>query len=65
MRTVRAVAEALGIKPGDLADPEEVAEVRRSAAVSSRSKSRDEDRIGAWNDDGGAALGGRGGSNAE
>ena len=65
MRTVRSLAEALGIEPGDLADPEEVAEVRRSASASSRSKSRDEDRIGAWNDDGGSTVGGRGGSNEE
>jgi transcriptional regulator with XRE-family HTH domain len=53
MRTVRALAEALEIEPGDLADPTEVAEVRRST---NRGKTRDDDRLGAWNDDGGAAA---------
>jgi transcriptional regulator with XRE-family HTH domain len=33
MRTVRALAAALGIEPRELADPEEVAEVRRAASV--------------------------------
>jgi transcriptional regulator with XRE-family HTH domain len=32
MRTVRALAEALGKEPRDLADPIEVAEVRRGSA---------------------------------
>ncbi len=52
MRTVRALAEALGIEPRQLADPLEVSEVRR---LSNPTKSRDDDRLGAWNDDGGAA----------
>jgi transcriptional regulator with XRE-family HTH domain len=56
MRTVRALAEALGIEPRDLADPEEVAEVRRSSSESRNTKSRDDDRLGAWNDDGGATV---------
>ena len=33
MRTVRALAAALGIEPRELADPEEVAEVRRTTSV--------------------------------
>ena len=33
MRTVRALAAALGIEPRELADPEEVAEVRRATSV--------------------------------
>ena len=53
MRTVRAVAEALGVEPHDLADPVEVAEVQRTL---NRGKSRDDDRLGAWNDDGGASA---------
>src|SRR4051794_20578579 len=52
MRTVRALAEALGIEPHQLADPLEVAEVRR---LSNPAQSRDDDRMGAWHDDGGAA----------
>jgi transcriptional regulator with XRE-family HTH domain len=53
MRTVRALAEVLGVAPRDLADPVEVAEVQR---LINRGKSRDDDRLGAWNDDGGAAA---------
>jgi transcriptional regulator with XRE-family HTH domain len=56
MRTVRALAAALGIEPRDLADPEEVAEVRRSSSESRNTKDRDVDRLGAWNDDGGATV---------
>jgi transcriptional regulator with XRE-family HTH domain len=37
MRTVRAIAAALGIEPRNLADPEEVAEVRRTHSVRRRS----------------------------
>jgi transcriptional regulator with XRE-family HTH domain len=51
MRTVRALAETLGVEPRDLAEPGEVAEVQRTVG---RGKSRDDDRLGAWNDDGGA-----------
>jgi transcriptional regulator with XRE-family HTH domain len=54
MRTVRVLAAALGIEPRELAAPSEVAEVRRIKR-SSASLSRDADRIGAWNDDGGAS----------
>src|SRR3954468_16896057 len=54
MRTVRALAEALGIEPHQLADPLEVAEVRR---LSNPAQSRDDDRMGAWHDDGGASEG--------
>jgi transcriptional regulator with XRE-family HTH domain len=36
MRTVRALAEALGIEPLDLAAPEEVAEARRIGGVPNR-----------------------------
>ena len=55
MRTVRALAKALCVEPRELADPEEVAEVRRNNSAKS-SKSRDDDRLGAWNDDGGAPV---------
>jgi transcriptional regulator with XRE-family HTH domain len=55
MRTVRALAAALGIEPRDLADPREVAEVRR-INTSSSARSKDRDRLGAWSDDGGAAV---------
>lgn len=55
MRTVRALAAALGIQPQALADPEEVAEARRTNNSKS-ARGRDRDRLGAWNDDGGAAA---------
>jgi transcriptional regulator with XRE-family HTH domain len=40
-RTVRALAEALGIPPGDLASPEEVAEADRRLRQRSREQVRD------------------------
>ena len=49
-RTVRALADALGLEPRELATPDEVAEVRHGPrpAVSARA------HLDTWNDDGGA-----------
>ena len=38
LRTVRALAAALGVEPRELADPEEVAEVRRSSRIGRTSR---------------------------
>jgi transcriptional regulator with XRE-family HTH domain len=46
MRTVRALAVALGIEPRELAGPEEVAEVRRATRVRPRSAQRTTRAIG-------------------
>ena len=50
-RSVRALAEALGVEPRDLATPDEVAELRRTLDGAGRAN----DRLDRWNDDGGAA----------
>ena len=53
-RTLRAVAEALGLRPGDLATPDEVAELRRTLDGAGRPAGDVRDRLDRWNDDGGA-----------
>ena len=50
-RSVRALADALGVEPRDLATTEEVAELRRTPDGAGRAS----DRLDRWNDDGGAA----------
>ena len=54
-RTVRALADALGVEPREMATPHEVAELRRVLGVSQRPESTVGDRLDNWNDDGGAA----------
>ena len=44
-RTVRALAEALGVQPSDLASPEEVAELRRVRREGASSKRKLVDRL--------------------
>jgi transcriptional regulator with XRE-family HTH domain len=48
-RTVRALAAALGVEPGGLAAPDEVAELRRVLT-----EPRARYHLDTWNDDGGA-----------
>jgi transcriptional regulator with XRE-family HTH domain len=60
-RSVRALAEALGVEPGELATPHEVAELRRVLARAAQLDGKAGDRLDSWEDDGGAAqLGTRG-----
>ena len=57
-RTLRALAETLGVEPGEMATPDEVAELRRvvrSAAPASKGSYP----LDTWNDDGGGVRGGR------
>lgn len=54
MRTVRILAAALGVEPHELGSPDEVAERSRYRQRAPAAQSKDEDRLGAWNDDGGA-----------
>ena len=54
-RTVRALAEALGVEPRELATPHEVAELRRVLSEAARPNGQVGDRLDSWNDDGGAA----------
>ncbi|MBI4494363.1 MAG: helix-turn-helix transcriptional regulator, partial [Chloroflexi bacterium] len=52
--TVRALANALGVQPRELATPDEVAELRRVLGKAARLEG-DGDRLDNGNDDGGAA----------
>src|SRR6184192_2302764 len=55
-RTVRALADAFGVEPRELATPHEVAELRRVLArAAHRPDGKVGDRLDSWNDDGGAA----------
>jgi transcriptional regulator with XRE-family HTH domain len=54
-RTVRALADALGVEPRELATPREVAELRRVLAEAARSDGKVGSRLDGWDDDGGAA----------
>ena len=54
-RTVRALADALGVEPRELATPHEVAELRRVLARPAQPDGKAGDRSDSWNDDGGAA----------
>ena len=54
-RSVRALADALGVEPRELATPHEVAELRRVLARAARPDGKVGDRSDDWNDDGGAA----------
>ena len=54
-RTVRALADALGVEPRELATPHEVAELRRVLARPAQPDGKVGDRSDSWNDDGGAA----------
>ena len=54
-RTVRALAEALGVEPRDLATPGEVAELRRVIRRADRPDGAVGHRLDSWADDGGAA----------
>lgn len=62
-RSVRALADVLGVAPGDLAAPEEVAELRRVLGDARPLVGEAGDRLDHWNDDGGA--GSRGVARAE
>src|SRR5688572_32352465 len=55
-RTVRALAEVLGIEPLELASPDEVAELRRIRKLehAAREGSHGAYHLDSWNDDGGA-----------
>ncbi|MBA2449013.1 MAG: helix-turn-helix transcriptional regulator [Chloroflexi bacterium] len=53
-RTVRALAEALGVEPRELATPDEVAELRRFMRDDAQIESDVRYQQDAWNDDGGA-----------
>jgi transcriptional regulator with XRE-family HTH domain len=57
-RTVRALAEALGVEPRELAAPDEVAELRRIPGGAAPAEARAGDRLDAWDDDGGAGRAG-------
>lgn len=61
-RTVRALADALGIEPRDLAAPAEVAELRRVLGEAAQMEGEVGEGLDNWNDDGGAAQTGAGGS---
>ena len=52
-RTVRALAEVLGVEPGELALPEEVAELRRVLGEAAPPSGEDRDRLDRRGDDGG------------
>jgi transcriptional regulator with XRE-family HTH domain len=54
-RTVRALADALGVGPRALATPDEVAELRRVLREAAQPDGSAGDRLDAWHDDGGAA----------
>ena len=53
-RTIRALAVALGVEPGELATPHEVAELRRVVGAARQPADDVRDRLDRWNDDGGA-----------
>ncbi len=53
-RTVRAIAEALGVEPRELAMPDEVAELRRFPNDVAPAEPRASYQLDSWNDDGGA-----------
>ena len=53
-RTVRALADTLSVQPGELATPNEVAELRRVLGEAARPDGKAADRLDNWNDDGGA-----------
>jgi len=54
-RTVRALADALGVEPRELATPHEVAELRRVLSNAGPSGGEAHARLDSWSDDGGAA----------
>src|SRR5688572_8604974 len=56
-RTVRALAEALGVEPGGLASPDEVAELRRVLKRAAPRERTDGYHLDTRNDDGGAGRG--------
>ena len=60
-RTVRAIADALGVEPRELATPDEVAELRRLPSDTAQAEPRASDHVATWNDDGGAPPMGAGG----
>ena len=60
-RTVRALADALGVEPRELATPDEVAELRRFPSDAAQVEPRASDHLDTWNDDGGAPPLGSGG----
>ena len=53
-RTVRALAEALGVEPRELAAPGEVAELRRVLTDAALTEPRADNHLDTWDDDGGA-----------
>jgi transcriptional regulator with XRE-family HTH domain len=53
-RSVRALAEALGVEPGALATPDEVAELRGVLRRAAQADSRTTTPLDTWSDDGGA-----------
>lgn len=59
-RTVRALAEVLGVEPRALATPGEVAELRRVLDEAASSAGALGDRLDAWSDDGGSGEPDRG-----
>jgi transcriptional regulator with XRE-family HTH domain len=53
-RSVRALADALGVEPRALATPDEVAELRRVLERAAQPERTDGYHLDTWNDDGGA-----------
>jgi transcriptional regulator with XRE-family HTH domain len=53
-RSVRSLAEALGVEPRELATPDEVAELRRVLQRAAQPERTDGYHLDTWNDDGGA-----------
>src|SRR5215210_8408959 len=53
-RTVRSLAEALGVEPRELATPDEVAELRRFMRDDAQMELEGSYQQDTWNDDGGA-----------
>ena len=54
-RSVRALSAALGVEPRELAEPHEVAELRRVLGQPAQTDGKVSDRLDSWDDDGGAA----------
>lgn len=57
-RSVRSLAEALGVEPRELAAPGEVAELRRVLKDAAHTETRAGYHLATWDDDGGAARSG-------
>ena len=60
-RTVRALADSLGVEPRELATPDEVAELRRVLKDAAQVQPRASYHLDTWDDDGGAVQAEAGG----